>query len=380
VILKEKYEIYHGLYTRFELHETLSIPLAGVWQQVVVDYNKANADEDETLASFAKTLKAFFACHSTEDDQHEFVRVICYAQKPEHMKVQPFFYQLKELNDYVNWLPGDKPALSEVQLNVAFYNGMPGHWHVRHAILGRSAHTTMRAELLHYFCVQEHKKHSKDKKVIECTMCYKESKSGQVSNRTQHQGQFWEHIKKKPAGSSSKSGEPAKTKKTGSTCVSLTDKCPIHPDGNHKWGDCYQNILNKDKKYPAKGSKKSKTLPSHEANLMDVDPPDDAPINVIDLSGDECIVLECNLSVSGEECKECDLLGEDCRDCVLDPSNISPIMGKPHNTFATILAAKAKIALDHQQVRHLILFKRLSALRNPSHIILMKSHSLLNSR
>jgi hypothetical protein len=79
---------------------------------------------------------------------------------------------------------------------------------------------------------------------------------------------------------------------------------------------------------------------------MDVEPPDDALINDIYLSGDECIVLECNLSVSGEECKECDLLGEDCRDCVLDASNISPIMGKPHNNFATILAAEAKIAFE----------------------------------
>jgi hypothetical protein len=81
---------------------------------------------------------------------------------------------------------------------------------------------------------------------------------------------------------------------------------------------------------------------------MDIDPPDDAPINDIEVSRDECIVLECNLSVSGEECKECDLLGEDCRDCVLDPSSLSPIVGKPRNTFVTILAAKAKIALDHQ--------------------------------
>jgi hypothetical protein len=163
VISKEKYRIYHGLCTRFILHEiiphclmvihkidgqvghhdnkklqsykqvlprTLSIPLVGVWQQVVVEYNEANVDEDESLASFAKTLKAFCACHSTEDDQHELVSVICYAQKPEHMKVVKCLRHcvretvcancLKELNDYVNWLPGDKPALSEAQLNLAF--------------------------------------------------------------------------------------------------------------------------------------------------------------------------------------------------------------------------------------------------------------------
>jgi hypothetical protein len=157
------------------LPRTLFIPLVGVWEQVVVEYNKANPDEDETLASFAKTLKAFFACHSTEDDWHELVSVIRYAQKPENMKVQPFFYRLKELNDYVNWLPGDEPALTEAQLNLAFYNGMPSYWHVRHVISGRSAHTTTRAELLHYFRVQEHEKYFKDKELAARTTNFKEA-------------------------------------------------------------------------------------------------------------------------------------------------------------------------------------------------------------
>jgi hypothetical protein len=73
---------------------------------------------------------------------------------------------------------------------------------------------------------------------------------------------------------------------------------------------------------------------------MDIDPPDYALINDIELSGDECIILECNLSVSREECKQ---------DGELDPSSLSPVVvRKSHNTFATILAAKAKIALDCQ--------------------------------
>jgi hypothetical protein len=79
------------------------------------------------------------------------------------MKVQPFFYQFKELNNYVNWLPRDKPALTNSQLNLAFYHGMPGTWQVRHAISGRFTHTTTRAKLSHYFHVQEHKKISKEK-------------------------------------------------------------------------------------------------------------------------------------------------------------------------------------------------------------------------
>jgi hypothetical protein len=105
-----------------------------------------------------------------------------------------------------------------------------------------------RTELLHYFREKNSKDKKATKRLIERATRYKESKSGQGSNRMQRRGQFREHIKNKPAGSPSKSVEPAKTKKNGSNRVSLGDKCPIHPDGNHKWGDCYQNILNKDKK------------------------------------------------------------------------------------------------------------------------------------
>jgi hypothetical protein len=188
-INKEKFEIHHGLCNRFELHEiiphcltvmhkidgqvgdsdtkkcqshksimprTLSIPLAGVWKQVVIDYELENPDEADMVATFKEILKAFFTAHSTEDDRHELASVIRYAIKPDGMKVQPFFYRLKELNGYIDWLPGDEPELSDAQLNLAFYNGMPELWRTRHAISGRSAHTTTRAELIHYFRVQEH--------------------------------------------------------------------------------------------------------------------------------------------------------------------------------------------------------------------------------
>jgi hypothetical protein len=36
------------------LPRTLSIPLVGVWEQVVMEYKQANLDKDESLASFAK--------------------------------------------------------------------------------------------------------------------------------------------------------------------------------------------------------------------------------------------------------------------------------------------------------------------------------------
>jgi hypothetical protein len=58
---------------------------------------------------------------------------------------------------------------------------------------------------------------------------------------------------------------------------------------------------------------------------MDIDPPAEEAINDIDLSGDECIVLDmsvCNLPDTSDECKECDRDGKS-------------------NTFATLTSAKA---------------------------------------
>jgi hypothetical protein len=121
----------------------------------------------------------------------------------------------------------------------------------------------------------------------------KESKRAAKRER----GRFKHQLKGKQDGQGHKPGRPAKAK-SSSNRVSSTDKCPIHPDGNHTWGDCYQ--ANKDKKIPAKGSSKkgkTSTTLTHEANLLVVEPAetaiDHAPsglvtaINESELTGDE---------------------------------------------------------------------------------------------
>jgi hypothetical protein len=114
-IHEDKFEIHQGLCVKFALHDiiahcltvvhkidsqvsdndqkklqsykqvlprTLLIQLMGVWEQVVAEMDQ---EEDESLATFTKTLKPFFRCktlkpffrcHSTEDDQHELVSTI----------------------------------------------------------------------------------------------------------------------------------------------------------------------------------------------------------------------------------------------------------------------------------------------------------------
>ena len=47
-----------------------------------------------------------------------------------------FWYRLRELNSYVDWLPGDKPGLNNEAIKQAFYDGMPITWKTRYTNAG----------------------------------------------------------------------------------------------------------------------------------------------------------------------------------------------------------------------------------------------------
>jgi hypothetical protein len=146
------------------------------------------------------------------------------------------------LNDYVEWLPGQEEKLSESQLNLAFYNGLPGLCGAKYMITGRSVHTDNQSELLRYFRVQEHQQGINDGKdqalqakaraklergqeilsccAAQCVMAAEKAWSKRVGAKHQH-------------------GEPgsSKTKMT----VRPEDPCPIHLMASHTWSMCYSN-------------------------------------------------------------------------------------------------------------------------------------------
>jgi hypothetical protein len=51
-----------------KLQSYKQVLLQTLLDQVVTEFNKDHKDDPESLTTFAKLLKAFFACHSTEDD------------------------------------------------------------------------------------------------------------------------------------------------------------------------------------------------------------------------------------------------------------------------------------------------------------------------
>jgi hypothetical protein len=222
----------------------------------------------------------------------------------------------------------------------------------------------MRAELLHYFRIQEHELATSKAKLAQKTHKQAQKESKRAAKR--ECGQFKHQLKGKQDRQGHKPGGPAKAKGNSSNRVSLADKCPIHPDGNHTWGDCYQNIANKDKKFPVKGSSKkgkTSTTLTHEANLLVVEPVETATDHAP--SG---LVTVINKS---------ELTGDELSAYMLDSFNKT--LGRPSTHLADLQKAKAA---DNQKGMSFDSIQVLVSLwkKNLSHIIWTKSHFLLNSR
>jgi hypothetical protein len=133
------------------LPRTFSIPLTAMWDQIAEEFLM----NEEKLANFNILLRHFFEAHSTDDDRHDLLTQIRNVRLPKQMKTQSFFYRLRELNDYVDWLPGHEPKLTEDQLNLAFYTGMRLKWKERYVNAGKSIQHNNRQSLLRYFRNQQ---------------------------------------------------------------------------------------------------------------------------------------------------------------------------------------------------------------------------------
>jgi hypothetical protein len=57
---------------------TLSLPLAAIWDQLVVNYT----NDDHTEANFDHKLREFIAYHATDQDHHELVQQLLHPMKP----------------------------------------------------------------------------------------------------------------------------------------------------------------------------------------------------------------------------------------------------------------------------------------------------------
>jgi len=118
---------------------TLSPVLRAVWPSII---EADPADTQNNTELFEQRIRDLIAVHATEDDRHDLVMQMCSPRKPREVPVQTFFYRLRELNQFVEWLPGNAAPLNEVEMRQAFYDSMPQTWKDRFQQAGNS-HTTM---------------------------------------------------------------------------------------------------------------------------------------------------------------------------------------------------------------------------------------------
>ena len=233
---------------------TMGTVLGSVWDQVVADA----ANEEETVESFDARMLEFLAIHATAEDRNELVQQLRTAKKPRNIPVQTWFYRLRELNSYVELLPGDEPALTDGQLKEAFYNSMPQTWKDRFEAAGKSKPHMTIAEIVRYFRTQESSAVRRQQENIS------KQKRENGKRRRDKNGS------PKPVGNPKKRArdddDKSDSNKPKGKRISDDVSCPVHPGAGHTWGECNNNAYNKNRKF-----KKSKPAPGADGNVVSVE-------------------------------------------------------------------------------------------------------------
>ena len=109
-------ESHYAVSLFYVFPRTLSVLLLSIWEQILSDLP---SDAQASVDGFDTALKAFVASHATEEDHHDLTQQLRLSKKPRTLAVQQFYYRLRELNGFFQWLPGNKPALLEEQIKQA---------------------------------------------------------------------------------------------------------------------------------------------------------------------------------------------------------------------------------------------------------------------
>jgi len=133
---------------------TLSTPLTSIWDALLTDVLHAGISQT-SADGFEYFAKAFIASHAAVEERYEAVQQLRGYTKPIKMRVQAFYYRLREINGYIQWMPGQEAPLDDTQLKQSFYDGMPTAWKNRFTGTGRPPTTTPLSSLLQFFRQQE---------------------------------------------------------------------------------------------------------------------------------------------------------------------------------------------------------------------------------
>ena len=264
---------------------TLSLTMRSVWDQLMADSDAdPDVDNNETPANFDARLRDFIAAHATAEDRYDLVQELRNGVKPREVLVQQFWYKKREWNGYVNWYPGNEPALNDRQIKQAIFEGMPPTWKERFNKAGKSLTGSTTAQVVQYFRQQEN-----------------EAKRKQEENTLKQRREASSRRTMNPKGTSAKRSIPANDRKSSGTTkqskstgqptkrgrISDDTPCPIHVGAGHTWGKCYLNASNQDR--PNRDNKKPRR-DNTDANAVTVN--DNAAEVVSLITENNCSTVE----------------------------------------------------------------------------------------
>lgn len=258
------------------ISRTLSTVIQTIWEQVILDNTP-----DENEADFCQCIRDFIAAHSVPEDRYELAQQLRAPRKPRDLPVQTFYYRLRELNSYIEWLPGTEAVLNDGQLRQALHDGMPPSWRERFNNAGNSVASSTTAQVVRYFRSQEKQAIQKqnDNNATQKKASQAKKRSYSDSNDNSRS--------KKSAKPNYKSNKPS----LQGNRVSDDAKCPVHPNMSHTWGQCNANAYNKNRKTgnsfdKNKSGKKTSNFaaevdssPDSDSNMEDINESEDSGVN-----------------------------------------------------------------------------------------------------
>jgi hypothetical protein len=208
---------------------TISSVLRTIWDLIIADENP-----QENIAGFEGCIRSFIASHLTAEDRHELVLQLRSPHKPREILV----YCLREVNGYVEWLPGNEPQLNENQSQQAFFDAMPSTRRERFTQAGHSNGAMTLAQVLCYFCQQENlaiRKQVKNEKF------QRTSKGPATPDNKTRDTKPKNPYNKEDRGSRGPTTTSTKKPYTNKRKILDTDPCPIH-NSPLRWGECHVNL------------------------------------------------------------------------------------------------------------------------------------------
>jgi len=185
------------------------------WTNLTVGLTAA----DKTLARFNTKIEEFYRCYCTEDARDvmfEYLRSQC--RKPVNSDPQTHVNRMLTLFRYSNKLPGFDQVKDEPAQRKTIFFTFPGKWTRKYMESGKNIPGAPNAPANEMQIITDYMNHQK---------AFDDA----------------EERKKKESGgkrsSDNNEGRRGGNKKNRS--VRPDDPCPLHPAGNHKWIECFDN-------------------------------------------------------------------------------------------------------------------------------------------